>query len=249
MTTDADLYARGAATLVASWEAYAQGAADAVVERHPGAVVGAFPREPQRGVYNNALLDRGLPATATEDAIDAVEAAYASHGIDRYAIWIHEDERTARAAVERRPYAFDSATRAMGMALADLRVPEPDLDVAPGAWSDYVAFMVRDGLPGGLLTGIDASGWRVALGRADGEVATAGIAFDHYGDCGIYNVGTLDRARRRGLGTAVTARLACEARDRDCTTASLQSTAIAERVYARVGFRDLGRHLEYVPRR
>jgi predicted GNAT family acetyltransferase len=30
-------------------------------------------------------------------------------------------------------------------------------------------------------------------------------------------------------------------------TASLQSTGIAERVYASVGFRDLGRYLEYVP--
>ena len=32
-----------------------------------------------------------------------------------------------------------------------------------------------------------------------------------------------------------------------CSTASLQSTAMAERVYAAVGFRDLGRILEYVP--
>jgi len=30
-------------------------------------------------------------------------------------------------------------------------------------------------------------------------------------------------------------------------TASLQSTPMAERVYAAIGFRDLGRFLEYVP--
>jgi hypothetical protein len=34
---------------------------------------------------------------------------------------------------------------------------------------------------------------------------------------------------------------------RGCSTASLQSTAMAERVYAAAGFRDLGRILEYVP--
>jgi hypothetical protein len=39
-----------------------------------------------------------------------------------------------------------------------------------------------------------------------------------------------------------------EAAERGCRTASLQSTAIAERVYAGVGFRDLGLILEYVPR-
>jgi hypothetical protein len=31
-----------------------------------------------------------------------------------------------------------------------------------------------------------------------------------------------------------------------CSTASLQSTEMAERIYAEVGFRDLGRILEYV---
>jgi hypothetical protein len=38
-----------------------------------------------------------------------------------------------------------------------------------------------------------------------------------------------------------------DARARACRTASLQSTRMAERVYAAVGFRDLGRILEYVP--
>jgi hypothetical protein len=40
-----------------------------------------------------------------------------------------------------------------------------------------------------------------------------------------------------------------DARERGCSTASLQSTAMAERVYAAVGFRNLGAILEYVPSR
>lgn len=36
-------------------------------------------------------------------------------------------------------------------------------------------------------------------------------------------------------------------RARGCRAASLQSTPMAERVYASAGFRDLGRILEYVP--
>ena len=75
------------------------------------------------------------------------------------------------------------------------------------------------------------------------------MAFDHGGDCGIYNVTTLERARRRGLGTALTALHLHDAVARGCRTASLQSTPMAERVYAAVGFRDLGRILEYVPLR
>ena len=73
------------------------------------------------------------------------------------------------------------------------------------------------------------------------------MAFDLGDDCGIYNVSTLERARRRGLGTAMTALLVHDAVARGCRTASLQSTEMAERIYAAVGFRDLGRILEYVP--
>jgi GNAT superfamily N-acetyltransferase len=54
----------------------------------------------------------------------------------------------------------------------------------------------------------------------------------------------LERARRRGLGTALTARLIHDARERGCSTASRESPAMAERVYATVGFRDLGAILE-----
>jgi predicted GNAT family acetyltransferase len=73
------------------------------------------------------------------------------------------------------------------------------------------------------------------------------LAFDHDSDCGIYNVATLECARRRGLATALTARQVHDAFGRGCQTVSLQSTAMAERVYAGVGFRDLGRFFEYVP--
>jgi predicted GNAT family acetyltransferase len=58
---------------------------------------------------------------------------------------------------------------------------------------------------------------------------------------------TLDSKRRRGIGTALTARHIREAAERGCSTASLQSTPMAERLYAAVGFRDLGRFLEYAP--
>lgn len=61
-------------------------------------------------------------------------------------------------------------------------------------------------------------------------------------------VGTVAAARRQGLATALSAHAAAEARERGCTTVSLQSTEIADGVYARVGFRDFGRFDEYVPR-
>ena len=102
-------------------------------------------------------------------------------------------------------------------------------------------------MPPSFLGGADPGAYHVLVARLDGENVASAMAFDHGSDCGIYNVGTLEHARRRGLGTALTALHVHDALARGCQTASLQSTETAERVYAAVGFRDLGRILEYVP--
>lgn len=73
------------------------------------------------------------------------------------------------------------------------------------------------------------------------------MAFDHAGDCAIGMVETVPAARRKGLATQLCAHAVAEARDRGCTTASLQATEMAGGVYTRVGFHDLGRFEEYVP--
>jgi len=242
--SNADLYRRGIATLLASWEEYARGSAGAVVTRLPGVTAAFFPEGPERGVYNNAVLERGLEAAARGAAVEAMETAYAAAGVDRFAAWVHETDRPMAADLERRGYALSETTRAMGMDLAAIRLPRPEIELGPPDWGEYV----RIGeLPPGLLDGIDPAAFHVVVGRLDGESVAAGIALDLDGDCGIYNVGTLAHARRRGMGTAVTAALVHDARDRGCETASLQSTPVAERIYAAVGFRDLGRILEYAP--
>jgi ribosomal protein S18 acetylase RimI-like enzyme len=87
----------------------------------------------------------------------------------------------------------------------------------------------------------------VLIAQFEGENAAAAIAYDHDRDCGIYNVGTVEWARRRGLGTALTALHLHHALARGCRTASLQATDMAESMYRAVGFRNLGRICEYVP--
>jgi ribosomal protein S18 acetylase RimI-like enzyme len=242
--SDADLYRRGAETLVASWEEYARGATGAAVRRAPGVGVAVFASEPERAVYNNALLACDLAAAARADAVDAMEAVYAAAGVTRFAAWVHESDQAMRDDVERRGYTFDGSTRAMGMDLDEIRLPRPEIDLAPPDWSEYLRIV---GVPPGFLGGADRTAYHILIARLDGENVATAMAFDHGSDCGIYNVGTLEHARRRGLGTALTAFHVHDARGRGCQTASLQSTAMAERVYAAVGFRDLGRILEYVP--
>ena len=242
--TDAELYLRGRDTLLASWEAYARGATGAALHRLPGVAAAVFPNEPERAVYNNAFLDRDLGASERAGVLDAMEAVYAEAGVTRFAAWVHESDEPMRAELEQRGYTLDTMTRAMGMALDDIAVPRPQIPLRPARWLEYLMLAV---LPLDFLSTADHAAFHLLAARADGEIVAAALAYDFGDDCGIYNVGTVEKARRRGLGTALTAAQAYDARDRGCRTASLQSTEIAERVYATVGFRDLGRILEYVP--
>jgi ribosomal protein S18 acetylase RimI-like enzyme len=244
MYTDTDLYSRGAATLLATWEEDARGAQGASFERFPGVAAAVFPHEPERAFFNNALFTRGLNGRERQAGLDAVEEAYAGVGVQRFAAWVHESDRLMQTDLERRAYRLDTTTRAMGIVLADARLEPPRIEFAPPDWHEHLRI---NELPDDFLADIDPAAYRVAIARLDGESVATAVSFELDGDCGIYNVGTLKHARRRGLASAVTAALLRDARERGCTTASLQATPMAERLYAALGFRDLGRFLEYVP--
>jgi GNAT superfamily N-acetyltransferase len=242
--TDEDLYGRSVATALACWQELARGATGAALHRLPGVAAAVFPHGPERTVYNNAILERHLTPAARVEALDAMEAAYADSGVELFAAWVHESDRAMQRAIEARGYSLSETTRAMGMTLDEIRLSRPVLTLGSLEWSDYVRVF---GLPDGLLDGADHSAFRVVVARLGGEDVATALAFDWSGDCGIYNVLTLEHVRRRGLGAAVAALVGYEARDRGCRTATLQSTPMAERMYASVGFRDLGRILEYTP--
>ena len=46
-----------------------------------------------------------------------MEDAYESAGVTRFAAWVHESDEAMRSDLERRGYALDEVTRAMGMTL------------------------------------------------------------------------------------------------------------------------------------
>lgn len=244
MHADAELFSRGTATLVASWEEYARGATGASLQRLPGVAAAIFPDEPERSVYNNALLARGLVATDRSRALDAMEDAYAAAGVRRFAAWVHEGDLPMRNDLARRGYTLDTATRAMAVSLTGIRPLRPDVELASPDWHEHLRIV---GVPPDFLAAANPGAYHILLGRLEEETVATALAFDLDGDCGIYNVATLGHARRRGLATALTAIHLHDARARGCETASLQSTPTAERLYAASGFRDLGLMLEHVP--
>jgi hypothetical protein len=134
-----------------------------------------FPTGPEREFFNNALLARDLGPAERAVAVDAMEAAYAGAGISAFAGWVHESDTAMRDDLAARGYAVTETTRAMGMELADVRVPRPDLDLAPPDWAGYLRYLtVEDGLPG-LLAGVDPAEYHVLLARLDGEVVATAL--------------------------------------------------------------------------
>jgi hypothetical protein len=138
LITDDDLCQRGAATLLASWEAYARGYEGAVVRRLSGVAAAVFPSEPERGVYNDALLDRDLGPTERATAVDALKDAYRSSGVEWYAAWVHESDEGMHAELARRGYVIDEITRAMGMSLDEIAHAPRDVELAPADWAEYL---------------------------------------------------------------------------------------------------------------
>jgi ribosomal protein S18 acetylase RimI-like enzyme len=246
-SADADgLYGRMAAGLVAASRYFAAGSTGAFVLDEPGVSMDVFPTPPDRDVYNNALFERGLGAAARRAAIDATETAYGRAGIEGYAAWVHESDGPLIEDLLARGYRLSESTRAMAVRLDELPPSRPEVDVVRIGWPEHLRLIDA---PEGLLARLDVRPFHLYAARLDGRASASAIAFDHEGDCGIYNVGTLPEARRRGLATALTAHVLHEAKVRGCTTASLQATPMAESVYGAVGFRSLGLVHEYVPSR
>lgn len=84
-----------------------------------------------------------------------------------------------------------------------------------------------------------ADPWRHYLGYLDGEPVATVTVFFAAGVAGVYFVMTVPPARRRGIGSAITAAVLREARDSGSEYAVLGSSPAGRSVYAGLGFREL----------
>jgi GNAT superfamily N-acetyltransferase len=80
--------------------------------------------------------------------------------------------------------------------------------------------------------------WRYWVARIDGEPAGVGLSHTGGGVIGLYGIGTLPAARRRGVGSALTLVPMLAARDDGVRAAILHASPDGARLYPRLGFRE-----------
>jgi len=85
------------------------------------------------------------------------------------------------------------------------------------------------------------------IGYADGRPASASMLIKTGHVAGIYWVATLKEYRGRGFGEAMTLHAILAGREKGCTFASLQATAMGRPVYEKIGFSNPYDYRVYAP--
>jgi GNAT superfamily N-acetyltransferase len=236
------LYERMEANLFAWWAGLARSSEHARIVHLRGITAATFPTPGERAVFNNAVASRRAPPAAADVA--ALAAMYRDLGVDCWQLWVHEEDRRTSAIAGAAGLVIDTSTMTMALDLVatDLQawsslpiIRDPDIEDVRGVLYNADAFvpMVR------------AAGATIYALRLDGEPASCLVSLEHDGGCGIYALETAERFRRRGLARALVLHALWDGRERGCTSASLQSTAMAEALYAGVGFQPMGRYVEW----
>jgi GNAT superfamily N-acetyltransferase len=212
-----------------------------VLERE-GVTAAVVPSCPERSVVNCVVYS---DAAALDAAIDELADDYERSGVNAWTVWVPEHDAAAAELLERAGHVFDAKPAAMVRELAAFEPPVPlELDLVEPDMREVSR--VNDaayGFPGDFeraFQGVPPEPAHVYLARSDGVPACTVLTYEEDGECGIYLVATLPQAGGRGLATALMSHALVEARERGCSTTSLQATRRGRPVYERLGYRDIG---------
>jgi ribosomal protein S18 acetylase RimI-like enzyme len=247
VSDDMTLGARHARSQRAAYRAIAEGSPGARAVELPGGVQAAVvPARPDRSVFNAVLFQE--PA-ALLTAHEELTALYARAGVRAWTVWTRPGDEATPKALAAAGHVHDGQPMLMAA-----RLDELDLEPAAGielartdAWealarcNDAAYGLAPEQGFTAALGGVRAPAARAWVALEDGRPVAAAGTLVHQGDCYFVFVATVPAAQGRGLASELMRRGLRDGRERGCTTTSLEATARGEPVYARLGYRSLGR--------
>ena len=247
MIHESELRARQKASQRAFYRALAGGSPGAALLELDGIQATVVPVREWFSIFNSAFYDD--PADL-ERAHPRLAAAYAAAGARAWAVWVPPNEPRAAAIARDRGHVLDS-TPLLFAAEIDALDLEPrralDLDPQP-TWervarvNDLAHGVLEPWSMAAVFQTMDDPASRLHVARDNGNPVAALIAREHAGDCYFWFVATVPEARRAGLAAELMRHALREARERGCSTTTLESTAVAEPLYAGLGYTPLGRY-------
>ncbi len=210
----------------------------------------------------NGIAHAAFDPAAADARIDAVLAEFRARGLPGV-WWISPSTQPADLGERLAARGLEGPQAVIGMAAALASLPDsaplPDdvtlrpvtdeeslrayIEVFRGGFPDYAVEAYYDFYLS-LGWGPDRPVRQVVAMRGDQPVGTAaaGLSGETEGEpalAGVYNVGTVDAARRQGIGTAATLAALRMAREAGARIGVLESTPMGAGVYRKLGFQDV----------
>jgi len=244
---DRTLAARHARTQRAAYRVIAAGSEGGrTVQLAGGVQASVVPARPERSVFNAVVYEDGPALLAARDELAAL---YAEAGVRAWTVWTRPGDELVPAALAAAGHVHDGQPMLMAATLEELDL-EPRLEVelaGPGEWAalarcNDAAYGLDAGNGfGPALAAVRDPAARAWVALRDGEPVAAVGTVVHEDDCEVVFVATVPAAQGGGLASDLMRRALADAGGRGCTTTCLEATARGEPVYARLGYRRLGR--------
>ena len=218
--------------------------ASSVIE-YPGIVASLVPDTPERSIFNSVVYEH---LDHLKSVYPGMDRHYLRAGVRAWTVWLMPGADEAASFLDEHGHKFDGAPIAMTRDLDNFSFDIPKhFDWAPTKNLGTVATLNEEayGLRGSsfraALRRIDDPGARFYIARVAGEPMSSVMLLEHDGNCGVYCVATLPSAQAQGLSSTLISIALNEARQRGCTTATVQAMPMGYTVFRNLGFQDLGK--------
>lgn len=215
------------------------------VLEYPGIVASLVPDTPERSIFNSVVYDQ-------LDQLDKVyfdlDRHYVRAGVRAWTVWLMPGAEDAANVLSQHGHRFDGSPVAMARDLDTFNFDIPaHFDWAPTKNLGTVATLNEEayGLRGSsfraALRRVDDPDARFYIARVAGEPMSCVMLLEKNNNCGVYCVATLPSAQAQGLSSTLISIALNEARQRGCTSATVQAMPMGYSVFHKLGFQDLGK--------